>query len=188
MLMLHHKRHQKTSQNYTSQTIALATAGAKEVARLLRYYTTACPVLSNLQLFNCGIGNEGGMSLACALAAPNVKIEYFYVSHNLMDEDGVSAFIQTLQSNNRTLIMCRATSHYGSKDPSMNQLQRLIDHYCRLNSSGRHKWGDVKLNAALWPHILSRTGTYQWKTLDWAFAILRDRPDFLMTQPSQSTP
>ena len=37
--------------------------------------------------------------------------------------------------------------------------QELIDHYCELNKRDRSKWGDVKLNAALWPYVLSRTGT-----------------------------
>ena len=159
----------------------LGNSGAKAVARMLRHYETACPVLSFLAVYNCEIGNEGAISVACALAAPNVKLKDIEVDENMIDEDGMAAFIQTLQSKNRTLTKCLIDRR--TEQPQ----QELIDHYCELNKRDRSKWGDVKLNAALWPYVLSRTGTGILTTLDCVFAALRDRPDFLMNQPSEAT-
>ena len=87
----------------------LGNSRAKAVAHMLQHYKTACPVLSYLDLRYSEIGNKGAISLACALAAPNVKLKVFEVYDNLIDEDGMAAFIQTLQSNNRTLTECTVT-------------------------------------------------------------------------------
>ena len=70
---------------------------------------------------NCGIGNEGAMSLAHALAKANVKLESFDMRGNYdIDQDGLDAFVRTLQHKNRTLRRCAFISPLRSDEVPRN--------------------------------------------------------------------